>query len=137
MIVFSELSDSSVRTITYYGELPTGMIITIQINGEVSGKFSLLKISTQEKLTIDLSKIESILGSSLETGDLIIISTMKRLKYVRHLRNGVYTNVLNILDKSSNWLQLDVGNNDFSFSVETGVDNLSIELSNNIAYEGI
>ena len=53
------------------------------------------------------------------------------------LRNGLYTNILNCLDRDSDWFQLSKGDNLFAFVAEEGTSNLQFRIQNKIVYEGV
>lgn len=69
--------------------------------------------------------------------DKLIINTNKGKKSISLYRDGNKYNVLNALDKGSSWLQLKRGVNKFSYSAETGADDMLITLSTNKWYEGV
>lgn len=56
---------------------------------------------------------------------------------VRVLRNGIYTNILNCLDKDSDWFQLSKGDNIFAYVVEEGTTNVQFKIENRTAFEGV
>ena len=50
--------------------------------------------------------------------------------------NGIYTNILNCLDKDSDWFQLSKGDNIFAYVVEEGTTNVQFKIENRTAFEG-
>ena len=88
-------------------------------------------------MKIDTDRIASIIGSGLVAGDEIIICTVKGNKYVRLLRDGETTNILNCLDKNTDWFTLAKGENVFAYNAETGANNLQFKIENRIVYEGV
>lgn len=70
-------------------------------------------------------------------GDTITINTRKGNKSITLLRDGVYYNILNALDKNSSWLTLTHGDNVFSYEAESGATNLQFKIYNNIVYDGV
>lgn len=136
LIVFGEIRFSFEETFEYAGEVETGVLITIHALGEV-GDITITDVDTNEYMTIDADKLESVTGSSLIAGDDIIISTVKGSKYARLLRDGVYTNILNCLDRNSTWFQVKQGSNTFSYSLESESANVEISFSVQNLFQGV
>jgi hypothetical protein len=76
-------------------------------------------------------------GSGIVFGDDIIISTVRGQKYIKLLRNGEYTNILNCLDMDAEWFQLTKGDNIFAFTADSGSTNLQFRVENQTIYEGV
>lgn len=122
--------------IFYAGDSEVGMTITIHATGS-AGDITIYNLSMNEVLKIDSAKLRALTGSSMTTGDDIIISTVRGSKSITLLRNGQYTNILSCLDWSSDWLQLMKGVNVFTFRASSGPENLIITIENRIVYEGV
>ena len=88
-------------------------------------------------MRVDTDKLTALTGAGLGAGDTIIISTIKGAKSIYLLRLGVYINVLNCLDRNSDWFQLSKGDNVFAYEVETGASNLEFRIENQTLYEGV
>jgi hypothetical protein len=88
-------------------------------------------------MKIDTDRLELMTGDPIIAGDDIFISTIKGQKSVTLLREGVYTNILNCLDKNADWFQLVRGDNVFAFTAETGGTNLQFRIENQTVYEGV
>ena len=88
-------------------------------------------------MKINTAKLETLTGKGLSAGDDIVISTYKGSKSITLIRNGVFYNILNCLDKNAVWFTLAKGDNIFTFSAETGITNLQFSIENKIVYEGI
>lgn len=124
------------QTVYYDGEGEVGIVINIHALGEFTN-LSIYNYKTQETMIIDTNKLETLTGSPILPGDDIIISTVKGNKYAILLRNGVYTNILNCIDRNSNWFVLTKGDNLFIYTVSTGNTNIQFRIQNKIVYEGI
>lgn len=122
--------------ITYTGDAEIGLTITVHALGEASN-LSIYDLTTQEVIRIDSAKLEALTGSGIIAGDDIIICTVKGQKSVRLVRNGITTNIINCLGKSSGWFQLVKGDNIFAYTADEGIINLQFEANNRIAYEGV
>lgn len=78
------------------------------------------------------------LNVSMQAGDLITICTEPGNKTVTLLRNGVITNLFNYVMEDSTWLQLDIGGNEFVYTVETGdPTDLFVTFRHHALFEGV
>lgn len=136
LLEFSSISTMTENTVYYAGDAEIGVLINIHALGEATN-ITIYNLDTREVLKIDTQKLLTLTGSGLVNGDEIIISTVKGEKYVLLLRLGEYTNILNCLDKTSNWFQLTKGDNLFAYTADTGVTNLQFRIENRIIYEGV
>lgn len=137
LIEFGSIVEESTEKIIHYnGDVETGVIINIHAIGEV-GSIKIYNVETREVMSIDVNKIDDLTGSKIVTGDEIIISTIKGNKYIKLLRNGYYTNILNALDKESDWFQLSKGNNVFVYKSDFGTENMQFTITNKVLYEGV
>lgn len=124
------------KLIVYTGDSEVGVIITIHALGK-AGSITIYNTGTNESMRIDNDKIESLTGSGIVKSDDIIISSIKGDKYIQLLRDGVYTNILNALDKGSKWFQLSKGDNIFAYTAESGEENLQFKIAHQVVYEGV
>lgn len=113
--------------VLYDGDQEPGISIIIHALGPAKN-VSIHNVDTGEsmKITVDLL-----------TGDSIIISTVKNSKYIRLLRDGMYTNILNKLNRDADWFELKKGDNLFAYTADDGIRNLEFRIENEILYEGI
>ena len=58
-------------------------------------------------------------------------------KSVKLLRDGIRTNILNCIDRNSDWFRLVKGENTFAYEATEGRNNLQMVIENEIAYEGV
>lgn len=78
------------------------------------------------------------INMQMQPGDLITVTTGQGNKQITLLRNAVATNIFNLLDKNSTWLQLDIGENFFVYEVDAGVaTNLIITIKHYDLFEGV
>lgn len=136
LIEFGRIENSFEKTIYYDGDFEVGITIYIHSTGEC-GDITIYNTGTREMMKIDSSKIEQITGSSIINGDDIIINTKRGEKKVTLLRGGFYINILNALDKDSDWFTLAKGDNTFAYEAEFGSEFLVFEITNQIAFEGV
>jgi hypothetical protein len=125
------------KILTYEGDVETGMLIKIHVLDSV-GNILIYNFDTKEEMNISNAKIEALTGSVLKASDDLIISTDERNQYAELLREGVTTNVINAVDRHSDWLKVRKGNNIFAFTTDNETDdNLLFSIENDILYEGI
>lgn len=136
LIEMGSIQNKTYETVTYTGDGEVGVTIKIHALGSV-GTFTIYNINTRESMKISADKISQLTGSSIVKGDDIIISTVKGDKYITLLRDGVLTNILNALERGTDWFQLAKGENIFAFVAESGTTNLQFAIENRVAYEGI
>ena len=136
LIEFGKIHYSQEQTVRYNGDAEVGVIITIHAVGSAEN-ITIYNTGTRGTMSIDTAKVEQIMGSGIQSGDDIIISTVKKDKYIYLLRDGVYTNILNALDKDSEWFQITKGDNIFAYTAEEGATNLQFKIENRTLYEGV
>lgn len=136
LIVFGNINTRADGVVTYLGDAEIGMLIKIHAVGTASN-LTIYNASTRETMKINTAKLETLTGKGLSAGDDIVISTYKGSKSITLIRNGVFYNILNCLDKNAIWFTLAKGDNIFTFSAETGITNLQFSIENKIVYEGI
>ena len=136
LIEFGEIKNETEQTVYYSGDAEIGVVITIHAIGNVKN-ITIYNTGTREVMRIDTDKLEQLTGSGMVAGDEIIISTIKGDKSITLLRNGIYTNILNCLDKDSDWFQLSKGDNIFAYVVEEGTTNVQFKIENRTAFEGV
>lgn len=136
LIEFGSINLETEKTIFYEGDAEIGIRITIHALGSAS-HITIYNTGTREKMYIDTDKLEQLTGSGIIAGDDIIISTVRNQKYVRLLREGVYVNILNCVDKASDWFRLTKGDNIFAYTAESGSENLQFRVDNRVSYLGV
>jgi len=136
LLEFGSVSTIEKAIIKYSGDADIGVEIFIKANGPAT-KITLYNVLTAETMVIDTDRLKTITGKELIAGDEITINTRVGQKRITLLRDGVTINILACLGRFSKWLQLSKGDNVFSFSAETGRENLLITIKNEILYEGV
>lgn len=130
------IKNQTEQVVVYNGDAEIGVTITIHAIGEASN-ITIYNTGTREVMRIDTDKLKKFTGSGIVAGDEIIICTVKGNKSISLLRNGITTNILNCIDKNSDWFQLAKGDNIFAYTAETGSTNLQFKIENRIVYEGV
>lgn len=135
-LVFGNIRVDTAGNVQYDGDVEIGITIRISALGPVQN-IKIYNTLTKEKMILNTGAIETITGTAFGTGDEIFISTIKNKKSIQLLRNGVYTDIFRCLDLSSDWFMVYNGDNVFSYTADTGVDNLQFMITNDVIYEGI
>lgn len=136
LIEFGILKRNTYETVYYTGDAEIGLTIKIHAIGEASN-ITIFNTVTRESMRIDTDKLATLTGYGIIAGDDIIISTVKRNKSIRLLRNGEYINILNCLGKDVDWFQISKGDNLFAYTVESGIENLQFRIENRTIFEGV
>ena len=141
-IVFSTIITYSEYNLFYEGDTEVGLMFTIHASGPATN-ITIYDLKSGYTMKLDTTKLAALRDSNgnliegIKAQDDIIINTVQGNKYVRLLRNGVYSNILNSLDRNSDWFLLSKGDNLFTYVAETGGENLMFKASYNTLYEGI
>lgn len=135
-IIVGDTQRDTIKNVFYDGEAEIGANIYIHAIGAVSNP-TIYNEQTRESMKIDTSLLETLTGSGIIAGDDIVICTIKGQKSIKLFRNGEYTNIINCLDRDSEWFQLVNGDNVFVYTADSGVDNLQFKIESRVAYEGV
>lgn len=136
LLVFGEIQIKTEGVITYPGDSEIGVVIYIHAIGKATN-INIYNTETREVMSINTDRLEQLIGKGLVASDDIIINTAKGEKSITLVREGVSYNILNCLDKNTDWFSLSKGDNIFAFTAETGVTNLQLRIENQVIYEGV
>lgn len=124
------------QNIFYEGDSDVGMTIIMHALGEV-GDVIIYNTHTREKMQLYEEKLAKLTGSGIIKGDDIIIRTSKGEKGIELYREGETINIINALDRGTNWLRLTKGDNFIAYSTTRGGQNLEFRIENRVIYEGV
>lgn len=136
LIEFGSIENRTEGTIYYDGDAEIGITIRIHAVGEAAG-LVIYNTKTREIMRINDDKLKSLMGSGIQAGDEITITTSRGEKGIYMLRSGVITNILNSLEKPIKWFQLSKGDNTFAYTASAGLTNLQFRIENKVIYEGV
>lgn len=136
MLEMSAIVSKPYRVINYIGDSEIGITIHIRANGNAEN-ITIYNVETREEMKIYTNIIQAITGSGIVDKDEIVICTVKGSKSAKLIRTGKTINILNALDKHSDWFQISKGENILAYSAESGQNNLVVEIENRIIYEGV
>lgn len=132
VIIMGVATNTNERVFDYNGDFDVGVIIHLKFTGAVSG-LAVHSIEENQNMEIDISKIPD----GLQPQDELIISTLKGSKSARILRNGHFINAINSIAMLSDWITVHIGSNTIIYTADSGLENVTMSLDFNIAYEGI
>lgn len=136
LLVFSEIRNKYENVIFYQGDAETGVVMKIHFVGPAKD-ITIFNVTSREVMKINTTRLESIVGSAIVYGDDLYISTIRGSKSLTFLRNGKEYNVLNALDRGSQWITLDIGENVIAFTADEGDTNMQFEVYNDVLYGGV
>lgn len=136
LLVFGEIQIKTEGVITYYGDAEIGVTIYIHAIGPANN-INIYNTETREVMKIDTGKLQKLTGKGIVASDDIVINTSKGDKSITLIREGVSYNILNCLDKNTDWFTLVKGDNIFAFTADSGVTNLQFRIENKVIYEGV
>ena len=111
------------------GDVETGMIITLTASGgEVVNPMIVNTAQTGRYIRVMTTMLQ---------GDIITINTNTGQRSVTRTRNGVTTNIINLLNLQSTWLQVQTGSNTFRAVLTSGAENLTTSIQYNVLYQGV
>lgn len=124
------------KTVYYEGDIATGVIILVDFLASVTD-LTIYSVTSGQSMTILSSKVASLTGSNFVYGDKLILSTVKGEKYIHLLRGTTTWNILNALGTNIDWFELLPGDNVFTFSAVSGIDNIQMSVLHNLVFEGL
>ena len=136
LLVFGEIQIKTEGVITYHGDSEIGVMIYIHAIGPATN-INIYNTETREVMRINTEKISSLTGKGIVASDDIVINTAKGEKSITLIRESVSYNILNCLDKNTDWFTLAKGDNIFAFTADSGVTNLQFRVENKVIYEGV
>lgn len=136
LIEFGRIVENVVADIYYEGTSETGITLIMTATGDATN-VTIYNMDTREFFKIDTTELQQMTGSAIKEFDEITINTNTGKKSVTLLRDGKEYNILNCIDRQSSWFQLTNGINMFSYTSETGSENLQFSMEYNTKYEGV
>lgn len=136
LLIMGNIIKNQIQTVLYEGDSEIGFNIEIHAVGTAK-HVMIYNVNTLENMKIDTDKLIALTGQPIIMGDSIFISTIKGNKSIQLLREGVYYNIINCLDRDATWMFLRKGDNVFAFDAEEGGANLYFRIINQVIYQGI
>lgn len=126
-IEFSYVNRDMLAHVTNYGNVSTGVTISITASGQVENP---VVYNTDTKGSIGV-KI------TMQEYDQIIINTNSGQRDIKLIRNNIEKSILNCMRPNPEWFVLKPGENVFSYDADSGVESLSVAFSHRTKYGGV
>ena len=127
VMIFGYREESLIVPIYNGGHIATGMRVDFKALGALTNP-QILNINTREFIKVNYT---------MQAGDVITVDTSYGNKSVILMRNGVESNIYRYLDTDSTFIQMDVGDNVFRYSADTGDTNLEVVIYFTQKYLGV
>lgn len=127
-IPFSELLDAPRVVVDNAGDVETGILLTLSMEDSVTG-LKITNITTGTYIGFDYT---------FDAKDIITVSTVQGSLYAKLNRLGTEINLLNFMIEGSSWLRLGIGENELTYTVETGsADDVQANVEFQTLYGGV
>ena len=115
------------KTIVNTGDIESGIIIKLFATGSV----------VNPTIYNVLKRTHMSLNVTMQASDTIIINTNVGEKSITLVRAGVSANILGYMERDSEWLTLESGDNVFTYDCESGSSNLQLTFTTARLYSGV
>lgn len=136
MFEFGDIIFDTTAVFTYYGNMDTGVLITIRASG-MAENITIWNNDTRQHISVNTNKIYQITGIRYDSGDDILIDTTLGKRSVKLFHEGKYYDILGSINRDADFFQLTNGTNVFSFQAESGEENIVLSFTYRNAYGGI
>lgn len=124
---FGKLNATLLSHIYNAGQKETGAVFEIKANGTVTDP-KITDTDTGKKMEVNIDLI---------AGDKLIISTLQGDKTLTHIRNGISTNVFNLITSEFDFLQLHQGTTNLLYDAASNAGNMAISVQFTEKYGGV
>lgn len=135
-IKFGDLLFDKERQLWYNGDVEVGIVIKIHMLGDVKG-LAIYNSGTRAIMVINDNKFKELMGSGIQHGDDIEITTVRGKRRIILIRNGMKYNIINTLDRPIGWITIARGLNVFAYAAREGISKLDFKIEYQIIYEGV
>ena len=136
-IEFGSIVYKEQNVVRYDGDAEVGVKIIIHITSDSVSNITVYNTTSRQKMAILTDKITELTGQALKKSDEIIINTVKGEKYVHLLRDGKEINILNCLNRNTDWFILKQGDNLFAYTASAGTLDVQFKIIHQTMYEGV
>lgn len=124
------------------GNRTLNVVVAVNNNGDIATgirvEFTALGTVTNPSLTnVTTAEYMAFTGLTLINGDKLIVTTEYGNKACKLYRNGQEINALAYWDVDGKFLQLETGENYFSYTADTNADRLEVAIFNTKQYLGV
>lgn len=133
---FGEVRPDTRSNLYYIGEVDTGVVMEIGFLGPVKG-LNIVNTTTREQMRIDDEMIKKLLGTELNLGVDLKISTVTADKYAIAVYQGKEYNIVGALDRDADWFKISNGDNVFAFACDEGQEKVRLRFTYKNLYGGV
>lgn len=126
-VEFSTLLENILTPVINSGDVETGLVLELSATSEVVNP-RIYNVDTREMIGLNFT---------MQSGDLIRISTVTGEKYVKLIRGGEESNIINSLMDSPVWLTVPVGESNFTFDCTSGREFFRVRFIGRNLFEGV
>ncbi len=126
-IEFSVLEKNLLTKVVNSGDVETGIIMELSATSDVVNP-RIYNADSHDMIGLNFE---------MRAGDVIEINTIKGDKHVWLIREGETTNIINTLMKNPVWLQLPVGETNFTYDCTSGAEFFSVKFICQNLFEGV
>lgn len=126
-MIFGYRAESVIVDCYNEGDVSTGMRIRFTALGTITNPI-LLNVDTEEFIQLNIT---------MQTGDVIEVSTKYGSKGAKLIRDGEETDYFRYVDVDSTFMQLAIGDNNFRYDAASGINSLEVAIFYNKEYLGV
>lgn len=126
-IPFSSIQTYYEETIINGGDVESGVIIKITADGTVENP-TFYNLTTGESFATNVT---------MQIGDVIEINTNSGQKGITLTRNAVVQNIINKVERGSDWFNLITGDNVFAYIADEGIEYMEVVFYTTSLFEGV
>ncbi len=126
-MIFGYRAESVIVNCYNEGDVSTGMRIRFTALGTVTNPI-ILNVDTEEFIKLNIT---------MQTGDVVEVNTQYGSKGACLLKNGTKTDYFRYVDVDSTFMQLAIGDNNFRYDAEGGVNAMEVSIFYNKEYLGV
>lgn len=127
-IEISNIVSNIRKNIINVGDVESGIVIELFATGGNVVNPVVYDVFNRKYIKLNLTLLQS---------DLITINTSQGEKSITLTRGGVVSNAMGYMTPDSDWLQLQAGDNVFTYSCDSGSSNLQITFYSQVMYGGV
>lgn len=126
-MIFGYRAESVIVDCYNEGDVSTGMRVRFTALGTVTNPI-ILNVDTEEFIKLNVT---------MQTGDVIEVNTKYGSKGATLMRDGVKYDYFRKVDVDSTFIQLDIGDNNFKYDAEGGVNSMEVSIFYDKEYLGV
>jgi len=136
LIIFGRVTSKPTASILYNSGVETGCDISIRFNGQVTA-MTIGNSNGAQEMSLHLEHVETMLGSSVTSGDRLLINTRVGEKKIIFIRDGVQHSAIGVIGIEDDWIQMRPGRNLIVVNIDEGLELVEVDIKFNPLRDGI